>query len=179
MEMDEKDNDREKKLRGLWNDAKRYKEVRDEVRQSLFQSHETRFIIPFYRKKYFAIAASLVILIGISAILIFIIHQPSSNSGKDELTIGKDTILKLQMDKPEAKARQEIYRDELLLQWNNKYDTISHLVVFYSPNGKIVYRKEIKPAQLSYKLPKCLLQPGKYEWYVGDKKFKKCLIIDH
>ena len=179
MEMDEKDNDRQEKLKGLWSDAKRYQEIHDEVREALLHSPEMPHIIPFYRKKYFAIAASIIILIGISAILILFIHKPSSNSGKDELTLGKDTILKLQMDKPVAKARQEIYNDEFLLQWNNKYDTISHLVVIGSRDNKIVFRTEIKPAQLSYKLPKGLLHPGKYEWYVGDIKFKKSLIIDH
>ena len=46
MEMDEKDNDRQEKLKGLWTDAKRYQEIHDEVREALLNRmmhHSNKF----------------------------------------------------------------------------------------------------------------------------------------
>jgi len=163
----------------LWNDSKRYQETREEVRNALRKSNEMPHIIPFYRQRYFAIAASIIILIGISVILIFIIQKPFSDSGKDNLTHGKDTTLKLHMDKPDAKARQEIYSDDILLQWPNRYDTTTHLVILDAQNGKTVFRTEIKPLQQKFLIPKNILKQGKYDWYIGDKQQKRTLIIDH
>lgn len=178
MGMDDKDVENQKKLKGLWNDAKRYQKIQDEVRQAINQADETTRIIPFYRQRYFAIAATIIILIGVSLILVFIIQNPFSNSGKNDLTHGNDTTLKLHMDKPVPKARQEIYRDEIFLKWDNHYDSITHLVILDTKDGKIVFRTEIKPAQQSFLLPKNKLNQGSYNWYVGDNKFTKGLIIE-
>ena len=179
MEMDDKDLEGQFKLKGLWNDSKRYQQTREEVRNALSKSKEMPHIVPFYKQRYFAVAASIIILIGISVLLILIVHKPFSDSGNDNLTHGNDTTLKLYMDKPDAKARQQIYRDEILLQWTRVYDTITHLVILNATENEIVYRATIKPSQQSFRLPKNTLKPGKYHWYIGDKKQKNTLIIDH
>ena len=179
MESEEKDLVRQAKLKELWNDSKRYQQTRDEVTKALVESKGMPLGIPFYRKRYFAIAASIVILIGISAILIFIVQKPFSGSGNDNLSHGSDTTLKLHMDKPDAKATQQIFRDEVLLQWSNKSDTITHLVVINALDGKIAFRAQIKPAQQSFQLHKNTLKPGQYDWYVGNKLLKKKLIIEN
>ncbi len=177
MEMDDKDIERQNKLKDLWNDAKQYQETREEVRNALHAFKVMPRTIPFYRHRNFAIAASIVILVGISAILFFVIEKPFSDSRSDDLTHGNDTTLRLQIDKPVSKASQQIYQDNTLLQWTNIYDTITHLVLVDATDGKIVFRTEIKPAQQNFQIPKNTLKSGKYDWYVGDKKQTKRLII--
>ena len=179
MEMDDKDIEQQKKLKGLWNDAKRYQMIQHEVKQALSQSQEVPQSIRFNRRIYFAIAATIIILIGVTVVMIFFIRKPFPNSGKDIVIHERDTTLKLYMDKPNAKAKQEIFRDEILLQWTNLYDTITHLVILDSPDGKIVFRTEIKPKKQTFLLPKSKLKPGKYKWYIGDKKLKRNLVIEH
>ncbi|MEI7897709.1 MAG: hypothetical protein WCJ26_11790 [bacterium] len=177
--MDDKDIEGQEKLQRLWNDAKRYQETHEEVRKAIHESNGMPRLIPFYRQRYFAVAASIVILVGISAILFFFIEKPFSSSGKENLSHGTDTALKLHMEKPEAKASHQIYQDETLLQWTERYDTITHLVILDAPNGKIVFTTEIEPAKQSFQLPKNILKPGKYNWYIGDKKHTRQLIISN
>jgi hypothetical protein len=177
--MEEKDIKGQEKLKQLWNDAKRYQQTREEVRKSIHASKGMPRTIPFYRQRNFAIAASLLMLIGVSAILFFIIQRPFSDFRNGDLTHGNDTNLKLHMDKPDAKATQQIFSDEILLQWTERFDTLTHLVVLDARDGKILFRAEIKPGQQRFGLPKKTLKPGIYEWYIADKQFKRKLIIDN
>lgn len=177
--MEEKDREGQEKLKQLWNDAKHFQQTREEVRNAIHASKGMPHTIPFYRQRNFAIAASIFILIGVSAILFFIIQKPFSDSRNDDLTHGHDTTLKLHMEKPDAKASQQIFSDEILLQWTERFDIITHLVILDARNGKILFRAEIKPGQQNFELPKNILKSGEYDWYVGDKKIKRKLKIDN
>ena len=177
--MEERDIEGQKKLKQLWNDAKGYQQTREEVRNAIHASKGMPHTTPFYRQRNFAIAASIFILIGVSAILFFIIQKPFSESHNDDLTHGNDTTLKLHMEKPETKATRQIFRNEILLQWTERFDTITHLAVLDARDGKILLRAEIKPGQQSFAFPKNTLKKGNYEWYVANKQFKRKLIIDN
>jgi hypothetical protein len=177
--MDDKEIEGQEKLQRLWNDSKRYQKTQEEVRKALRTSKVLSGSTPFYRHRYFAIAASIVILVGIAGGLFFILQKPISDTRNNDLTHDKDTTLKLHIEKPDAKASQEIYQDETLLQWTRRYDTISHLVIIDVREGKIVFQTELQPLQQSFHLPKNTLKPGEYSWYVGDKKQTKKLIIVH
>lgn len=177
MSTDLENKELENKVRDIWNDANRYQQTRNEVRYAISGKIREPDAVPFYRHRIFAIAASILLIIGISAVFFLIIKKSPSPSENEIFTKGADSINQLKMDKPDSKARLHIYQKEIRLQWGVSYDSTSHLVIINLTDGKVAFQTDIKSRQTSFSLPSGTLRPGEYEWFVGNENNKKRLTI--
>ncbi|MFH1025877.1 MAG: hypothetical protein V1764_04285 [Nitrospirota bacterium] len=113
-----------KKLPDLWIKADHYQEIRADVRRSIkMPSHQRIFHL---HPAVFAIAASVVILIGIAVALI-LGTGGGNKSNEDNQAIIKqgDSILPLKTDRPDAKARLDTLTE----------DSVATLRLLFPPDG--------------------------------------------
>jgi len=188
-------------IRGVWLKVKIKEAVKEEVK-SIYKegsNQEKNFlrILPVLvlHYRYYAIAASLLILIGILFSFLFI------NKGSKDVTVAvTDQNKTYQVQKPEDqiyKGGKNIYKGhesiillikpdsgailkadkDILFHWKYNADSLTHLTITDENKKLTIFSKKVSLSENRYILPARTLRPGIYSWYVGDVKVKWVFVI--
>ena len=190
-----------KEVQNLWIQARSFEATKEEVRSIYIES-----FIPVKNKskisplkaiayRHYAIAATVLILIGTTFVLIFF-YESHVNSLQSEKKKKENNSINIQ--KPEEqpeKGSREFYskknlilskpdsnvilehNKEIVFQWTFKGDTSTHFLIISKDNYQVIYQKKVNPSENKLILPCNTLQPGMYYWYVGNKIIKRGFTI--
>ncbi|MFH1937417.1 MAG: hypothetical protein ABIK52_07640, partial [Bacteroidota bacterium] len=95
------------KVHGLWNSANRYEQTRKEVVRAITTKGSMKVL--YMTRTTFAIAASIVLLAAVTIVVMLIVRKAPS-AQEQQLTLHEDSVTVIGTEKPEHKARQEIYK---------------------------------------------------------------------
>lgn len=196
-----------KEIQDLWIAANAYQEIEEEVRRSLKRStskslFQLKTLFPTSHQRIlwmppvvFAIAASLVVLIGIALALTLTKGGGKGlNEGDQTIVTQRDSILPLKSDNPEFKARLgnvtkdslsgfhllfpidgQAYHsaDSITFIWSMPCDSATTFYITDQLSGKIVLQKAIEPEKTEFILPPNSLKSGTYSWFIGTEQVKR------
>ncbi len=185
-----------KEIQELWLSAKSREAVKEEVRRISLEGLNHEKNVPGLNHlysihyKYYAIAASLIFIIGIAfAILLFnigsgdgiiafkntkktIVQKPEGQSykGKKGIYYGKNSIILL--IKPDS---GEVFRSgkEILFSWSYTADSITHFTILKSGNNFPVFVKKLNASENMLRFQADILKPGNYIWFIGNRNINR------
>jgi hypothetical protein len=191
-----------KEMHDLWPKARKIVAVKEEVRR-IYREGSTREknifrLVPglVSQYRYYAIAASLVLLIGILSVLFFI-NKTSRNAILAENDKNKTYQVHKQNVQPE-KGKMEIYKGgnslivllkpddgavlsakkEILFEWKYSDDSVTHFTIFKGADNSVVFTKKVESLENKLLLPAGTLRPGVYYWSIRDKNSKRSFKIE-
>jgi len=183
----------------LWVKARTYAAIKEDVKRIHSKGLEEEKIslrtIPAFisQYKYYAIAASGLLLIGVIAALIFIVNPNKQNTLSDndknklyQVQNAIDQMVKGKMEtvnekaivllKPDSGAIMSAQKD-ILFQWKYKNDSPVEFVISNENSNTKVFTKKIDPLENSLLIPAGTLMPGVYSWYITVQKIKRTFTV--
>lgn len=180
------------KMATLWSGADDYQKTNAHVSQAIKEAKIDRFRI--YGKRFLSIAASVVVLFGITwgfnhyshsneTVPQFVDVDDSSNDINEQSST-------LQMDKPAQYATfKEVPNDlviisaldktifnekeEIILKWKSEAASKSILNVINSTNDSVVYHANIDLSKRQHSISTGILSAGNYSWFINAKQNEK------
>jgi hypothetical protein len=186
-----------KEIHDLWPKARNIVAIKEEVRRIYKEGSDREKnilrIVPelFSQYRYYAIAASFVLFIGILSALLFI-NKTSRHAILAEND--KNKIYQVQKQKVQPdKGKMEIYRGgnslivllkpddgevlsaqkDILFKWKYTDDSVTHITIFKGSDNSLVFTKKVSPLENTILLPAGTLKPGDYTWSIRDQKIKR------
>ena len=182
-----------KELPELWTAAEHYQAIEEEVKHALQKRAHARIL--WMSPAVFAIAASVVVLVGIALALALIKGGGKGlNEGDQAIVTQRDSILPLKSDNPAFKAKLgnvtkdslsgfhllfpiegQAYHsaDSITFIWNIPCDSATIFYITDQLTGKIVVQKAIEPEKTEYILLPNSLKSGTYYWFIGNEQVKR------
>ncbi len=177
--------DLRKALPDHWRKAAEYEKTREEVGNALkLTAHKGIYRLNMI---VLSIAASIVIVVGISIALIFGVGDRWFSEEDQPIVQQNDTVLTPEIDTPEEKAKIAAYSSDsiqgirliypkegdsikkteaIIFKWEYQGDTTTTFYLILKESG-IVHKAEVKPGQQSFTLPTEIVKPGVYSWYLA------------
>lgn len=185
-----------KELPAFWKSVSQYEEVSKTIQHALsYRNHSIRF--GSYRT-ILAIAASVILLIGIGVVLFFVTMKNPSRFNQDQMVYQEDTLENFQIEQPVPKANREfftidtipenklikpvedaIFSDDhdMLFEWILETEADSIFFTITTGKNKVVLKQELHNGQTSYVLKKHSLPAGGYRWFLtGTEEVRKFYI---
>lgn len=190
-----------KEIREVWYRARNIETTKEEVRsiyqEGAVQEKNIFRIIPDFIStyRYYAIAASVVLITGILSVLLLInknsknteiakneknktyqVQQERELSVKGKLGIYKPESRQIVLLSPDSEAVISTQKT-ILFKWIYKNDTDTHITILKKGINFPVLSEKISSSQTSILLPAGKLKPGVYTWFIGDNRITRTFII--
>jgi hypothetical protein len=188
-------------MRDLWIRAKKVEATKAELKRIVHKKDSAKkgkvFILPGFisQNKYYAIAAGLILLIGVISLLMLItnkstndavahndkvhsysVHNPMDQAYKGDKKTYEAANSKIVLLKPDNKALLTSH-EQIIFQWTGKGDSLVDFTILQSTNKLIVFTKKVRQGEQSFRLSPGTLKAGKYTWIIGDPLTSRSLII--
>lgn len=173
------------KMPGLMEDSVEYEEIRLEVGQAIKQQKAMLFGV--HRNWIYSAAATIVLLVGIFAILQFTSNDSTSVDGQmvEEADSSRKAKTEevLMVDNPENYAsiknvevlilspldeEQFAPTEKVVLKWESKSTGQAMLIVKNMENGDVIIEEGIRLSNQSFTIKSKILPAGKYTWFIND-----------
>ena len=142
-------------------------------------------------RKYYAIAASVLLLAGILSILFFInkttwhrtlayndknkiyqVQKPRIQPEKGKMENYYGVSSRIALIKPDEGAVISEQKN-IIFQWKYSDDSITHITILKGSDNSLAFTKKISSRENTLLLPAGTLTPGVYTWSVRDQKIKR------
>ena len=175
-------------------------EGEDEIIISITDTPEQNF----GRKKrhsntsYFVWIALFLVFAGLVIVFLFLTKNGNGKETREKDLTATDTSREITIQqKPETRVQPEkimpvslpvellspadsmvVSRgEELIFRWKIQNDTFTNFYIISEPGHKLAWWRGIRPGISEYKVEARNFRPGKFYWYVGDKKVRRTLIV--
>ncbi len=147
---------------------------------------------------YFVWAALLLVFAGLAMVFLFRTNNGNGKEVRVKDSPATDTSREMVIrQKPETRVQPEktmavplpvellspadslvVSRgEELIFRWKMQNDTFTNFYIISEAGHKLAWWRGIRPGISEYKVEARNFRPGRFYWYVGDKKVRRTLII--